>query len=150
MNRKKITFTILVITIVLSVCFIYYIVKLNDTTTINSNIKNAAKTIEYLYLSDITPFDWDEAFIIEDPYIGGDALDKIVGVKCGLKRSDIDSTRRIIFIKDKKFVYDYIYRWSDITFIPLGIVIDKEHCKFEVKIDDNERIFLQHKNINRK
>ena len=89
---------------------------LDFTRIIDKNIEIASKTKSYLYLSEVTPFEWDKAFFIEDPYIGGEALDKIVGVKCNLKRTDTETVRRIIFIKAEIFVHDYKYQWTDIVF----------------------------------
>lgn len=114
----------------------------NFTSIIHRNIRNASATDGFLYLSDVTPFEWDEAFII-GPYIGGEALDEIVGVKCGLKPTDTDMLRRIVFIKDKKFVYDYLCSITDIGFTPSGIAIDKDHCKFAIEKSDSNRLLLK-------
>ena len=103
------------------------------TRIIDKNIEIASKTKDYLYLSEVTPFEWDKAFFITDPYIGGEALDKIVGVKCNLKRTDTEAIRRIVFTKNKKFVYDYKYQWTDIVFSPLRLVVAKENCKFNIE-----------------
>lgn len=140
-NKKKLPFLLLIASIILISFFIY--LKSDYTLSINSNIKAALKTNRYLYLSDITPFDWDEAFIIEDPYIGGEALDKLIGVDCNLKRSDFDSIRRIVFTKEREFVYDYQYKWSHIQFSPLGITVEKDNCKFIVEESGFNTIILK-------
>lgn len=130
MKKKKIIFAILSI---LGLCLaIYKFWILDFTRIIDNNIELASKTKSYLYLSEVTPFEWDKAFLIGDPYIGGEALDKIVGVKCNLKGTDTEAIRRIVFIKDKKFVYDYKYQWTDMVFSPSGIVVGKENCKFDI------------------
>ena len=76
--------------------------------------------------------------------IGGEELDILIGKECNLKRSDFDSTRRIVFVKDKKFVYDYVYKWSKIEFLPLGITIDRDDCKFTVEEAGTDKIILKH------
>jgi hypothetical protein len=141
MSKKKV---ILIILSVVILFVIVYILRIsNFTRIIDNNIEIASKTKGYLYLSEVTPFDWDKAFFIEDPYIGGDALDKIVGVECNLKRTETEAIRRIVFIKDKKFVYDYHYQWTNIIFSPLGIVADRENCKFMVEKSNISRLLLK-------
>jgi hypothetical protein len=39
------------------------------TRIIDNTIEVASKTKGYLYLSEVTPFDWDKAFFIEDPLL---------------------------------------------------------------------------------
>lgn len=81
----------------------------NNTKIIEQNIiklKNENRTAKF---SDITPFVWDKAFIIKDPFLNEEALDRIVGVKCNLDRLETDIKRRIIFVNEGKFVFDYIY-----------------------------------------
>ena len=51
---------------------------------------------DYIYLADITPFEWDKAYIIEDSYVGGESLDKIVNTKCNLQRLNTDWKKRIV------------------------------------------------------
>lgn len=140
-NKKKLLLIFSIVCFIFIIFYFYY--KSDFTLAINHNIRVASEANRYLYLSDITPFDWDEAFIIEDPYIGGEALDKLIGVKCNLKRSDFDSTRRIVFINDKKFVYDYMYKWSQIEFRPLGITVNKNSCKFIVEKTGSKKVLLK-------
>jgi len=131
MKKKIIILTALSILGLLLVIYKFWIC--DFTRIIDKNIEIATKTKDYLYLSEITPFEWDKAFFIADPYIGGESLDKIVGIKCNLKRTETEAIRRIVFIKNKKFVYDYKYHWTDIVFSPLRLVVDKENCKFNIK-----------------
>ncbi|ASA25990.1 hypothetical protein [Paenibacillus donghaensis] len=81
----------------------------NSTKIIEQNIvklKNENSTAKF---ADITPFVWDKAFIIKDPFLDEEALDRIVGVKCNLDRLETDIKRRIIFVNEGEFVFDYIY-----------------------------------------
>jgi hypothetical protein len=48
----------------------------NKTVVMNNRLKSAFEEADYIMLSDITPFDWDKAFIVEDSYTGGGYLDK--------------------------------------------------------------------------
>ncbi len=142
-NKKIFLSIVLIIGVLVSFFIINNLLRSDFNSVITKNIEVASKSHGNIYLSEMTPFDWDKAFIIEDSYVGGEALDKIVGVKCNLKRSDVDSIKRIIFIKDKKFVHDYLYNWTEITFSPLGIVVDREHCKFSIENDIEKRLLLK-------
>lgn len=142
-NKKSFIFIFLIIGFFASFIIISNFLRSDYKSAINKNIEVASKADSSVYLSEVTPFDWDKAFLIEDSYVGGEALDKIVGVKCNLKRSDVDSIKRIVFIKDNKFVYDYLYNWTEITFSPLGITVDKEHCKFSIEKDSEKRLLLK-------
>jgi hypothetical protein len=51
----------------------------------NKRLFSALERTTYIKLSDMTPFEWDKAYLIEDSYIGGEYLDKIIGVECGLR-----------------------------------------------------------------
>jgi hypothetical protein len=143
-KREKSIFIVIITTIVvIAICIFFYNIKYNFTSIMNKNIENASEKGQFLYLSNVTPFEWDKAFVLEDPYIGGDAIDKIVGVKCNVKRIDVDFIRRIVFVKDNKFIYDFLYNYTDISFTPLGIIIDKDDCKFRIEKSNSDRLLLK-------
>lgn len=142
-NKKRFIYIFFIICFFVIIISVYNFYKTDYKSVINRNIEAATKANSVIYLCEATPFDWDKAYLIEDSYVGGEALDKIVGVKCNLKRSDVDSVKRIIFIKNNKFVYDYLYDWTDISFSPLGITVDREHCKFNVEKVNEKRLLLK-------
>lgn len=109
----------------------------------NKRIFSAAEGSKYIKLSDITPFEWDKAYIIEDSYSGGENLDKIVGVECGLQRLNVDWKKSIVFIRDNQFVFDYIYSSTKIMFLDLGKSIGKTECNFVITRNENEVITLK-------
>ena len=94
MNNKRYLFFIFIFLLIGICSFVYNTINPYKSRTISSNIKKIATTTNYLYLNKVTSFDWDKAFILEDPYIGGDALDKIVGVKCNLERLNNESKNK--------------------------------------------------------
>ena len=101
-----------------------------SSAVISRNISRVSEKNGTIVLSKATPFDWDKAYILEGPYMGGEQIDEITGVKCGLKRTEFEQIRRIVFIKDRTFVFDYQYSISKIYITPAGIVVDKNNCSF--------------------
>lgn len=88
----------------------------NFSETIEQNIVKLKDTNRTVQFADLTPFVWDRAYILEDPFLNGEAIDKIVGVKCNLDRLETDMKRRIIFVNEGKFVFDYIFDISRFWF----------------------------------
>ncbi|WP_442602861.1 hypothetical protein [Paenibacillus sp. KN14-4R] len=115
----------------------------NSTKIIEQNIvklKNENRTAKF---ADITPFVWDKAFIIEDPFLNEEALDRIVGAKCNLDRLETDIKRRIIFVNEGKFVFDYIYDIRDFMYKYVGTTVLTKSSSILVEKGTTETIILK-------
>lgn len=124
-------FLVFIGSIAFSIAIAVLVVLFNrPSAVISRNISRDSRKNGIVVLAKITPFDWDKAYILETPYMGGEQIDKIVGVECNLKRTDFEQIRRIVFIKDQTFVFDYQYNTSNMYITPAGIVVDKNNCSF--------------------
>ncbi|OXM13373.1 hypothetical protein [Paenibacillus herberti] len=119
MEKSKLRILVLVVFVgLISVGYLAFTRITSDNTNdkskiIEQNISELNNTNIIAKFSDITPFDWDKAFIIEDPFLYEEAIDKLVGAKCNLDRLETDIKRRIVFVNEGKFVFDYIYDIRD-------------------------------------
>ncbi|WP_341281096.1 hypothetical protein [Paenibacillus sp. FSL H8-0537] len=93
-----------------------------NTHIINQNMMKLKEDNRSVPFTELTPFVWDKAYVLDNPFYNGQAIDEIVGVTTHLDRLETDHRRRIVFVNQGKFVYDYIYDFSAFTYKPFGII----------------------------
>jgi hypothetical protein len=82
-------------------------------------LEAAASKQKEMTLKDIFGFKWDKAFIVDGPYMSGKELAGISCIECDLGRIDPSTPmRRIVFINEERFAYDFKYDSSFIKFEP--------------------------------
>ncbi|WP_341281097.1 hypothetical protein [Paenibacillus sp. FSL H8-0537] len=122
--KKKIIIALTAVLIIAIAALAFFLITFEtipeNTKIINQNMLKLKGENRSTPFSDVTPFVWDRAYILEDPYYDGGAIDKIVGAETNLKRLETEVRRRIVFVNQGKFVYDYIYNISEFTFRPFG------------------------------
>lgn len=133
MKNMKYTKVIIILLAIAVAMTIYVTFNSNGSGNLTKAIIQKAKSDETIRMSAIAPFEWDRAYIIEDPYISGEALNKLVGTNININDPLVDIKRRIIFINDNKLAYDYVYDWREISFTPLGASFDKAFDRFLVE-----------------
>ncbi|MCR8645281.1 hypothetical protein NV379_21730 [Paenibacillus sp. N1-5-1-14] len=141
--KKKIV-TIVIILVFISLGLIsYYFANTPPTKSeiIETNI-NELKSEEEIEFSKITPFVWDKAFIIEDPFTDTKNINTLVGVECNLQRLESDINRRIVFIKDGKFIYDFIYDIRKFKFNSFGTLELSNSSKILKEFSSSKQIVL--------
>ncbi len=93
---------------------------------IKERLINFQKENNEFIMEDITPFNWDRAYVVDKPFIGEEHLDKILGIDTNLKRLDIDRLRRIVFIENDEVVYDFVYLITEFNFSDVFGEVRKE------------------------
>ncbi|WP_338554599.1 hypothetical protein [Paenibacillus sp. KS-LC4] len=146
MKKKTIAvlLSILLIAIAATVIFLIRFEGIPENTKIiNQNILKLKGENRSTPFSDVIPFAWDRAYILEDPYYDGEAIDKIVGAETHLDRLETEVRRRIVFVNQGKFVYDYIYGIGDFTFKPFGTLELTTNSTIRVLDSESETPIVQ-------
>ena len=108
-NRLTILFVVLFIGIISAGYLFFNFEEDKYTKIIRQNIIKLKEENRTAKFAEIIPFEWDKAFVIEDPYASNKAIEEIVGVKTNLDRFETELFRRIIFLNKGKFIFDYVY-----------------------------------------
>ncbi|CAM4425038.1 hypothetical protein [Paenibacillus tarimensis] len=139
MNKMTRSLPVPALLLMLLILLIGYLTLSNDSdrdkgisSQIEENIALLAHEGREAKLSDLVPFDWDTAYILEDPFSNREAIDAIVGAACGLDRLEVDWKRRITFVEGGECVYDYSYDMRSFTFEPFGTIELTEDSRIRV------------------
>ncbi|SFE67651.1 hypothetical protein SAMN04487969_10575 [Paenibacillus algorifonticola] len=115
----------------------------NTTDIMNQNIIKLKNETHPTAFSAITPFIWDKAFILEDPYYNGETIDEIVGATTHLNRIETEMKRRIVFVHQGEFVFDYIYNIREFAFRPFGTLELTTSSTIQVENETPSALVLQ-------
>lgn len=146
MKKRTRNILILLVGLVLIGCVVVLLTiseKTDDTSEIIEHkinkIRNENRAAKF---SELTPFDWDKAFILEDPFYDQEKIDEIVGVNCNLNRLETDINRRIVFVNDGKFVFDYIYDVREYRYSPSGTITLNNNSTIHTEYEGSSKVIV--------
>jgi hypothetical protein len=92
-----------------------------------NNIKNTIDKHKEINFENIFNFQWDKAYIVDGPEFSGIELARKLGIDHNLYPLDnTDVVRRIVFLYNGHFVYDFNYDSTFLIFTPTDKIIYKD------------------------
>lgn len=107
------------IKIIIGIFFIYFMLSLRSSKSLNEQndniavyIENQLKNhkVEYISVKNMTSFKWDELFIIR-PYASVESISNVIGANYDSEFSGLydEVTKKMIFLRNKEIVYEENY-----------------------------------------
>lgn len=102
----------------------------NKKENYSEKLKNMLSEQKTIKVSDVFPFEFEKAYVFDDPYISGDGFSKKYSLDISIQQVDsgvTESIQRIVFVDENgSYVYEFNCDIEDIIISELGVVIYPE------------------------